>query len=236
MSRRKEFFMVLDTETANSVNEPIPYDIGYAIADRHGNIVTERSFVVAETFIDLKEAMNSAYYAEKIPKYWDDLKSGKRTMKSIFNIRKQMFADMKEYNIKKVGAYNMAFDRKALNNAIRYHSKSFIRWFFPYGTEYFCIWNMACQMILSTNTYIKFAEKNGFESEKGNLLTNAEVCYRYIKKELDFVESHTGLEDVKIEIEIMKKCFDQHKKMDRSIKPSCWRLPQKKRKELHENA
>lgn len=236
MSRRKEFFMVLDTETANSVNEPIPYDIGYAISDRHGNIVLERSFIVAETFIDLKEAMDSAYYAKKIPMYWDDLKSGKRTMKSIFNIRKQMLADMKEYNVKKVGAYNMAFDKKALNNAIRYYSKSLIRWFFPYGTEYFCIWNMACQMILSTKTYIKFAEKNGFESEKGNLLTNAEVCYRYIKKELDFVESHTGLEDVKIEIQIMAKCFDQHKKMDRSIKSSCWRLPQKKRKELHENA
>lgn len=236
MSRRKEFFMVLDTETANSVNEPIPYDIGYAIADRHGNIALERSFVVAETFLDMKDVMDTAYYAEKIPNYWDDLKSGKRTMKSIFNIRKQMLADMKKYGVKKVGAYNMAFDRKALNNAIRYHSKSLIRWFFPYDTEYFCIWNMACQMILSTSTYIRFAEKNGFESEKGNLLTNAEVCYRYIKKEIDFVESHTGLEDVKIEIEIMKKCFDQHKKMDRSIKPACWRLPQKKRKELHEKA
>ena len=139
---RKEFFMVLDTETANSVNEPIPYDIGYAIADRHGNIALERSFVVAETFLDMKDVMNTAYYADKIPNYWDDLKSGKRIMKSIFNIRKQMLADMKEYNVKKVGAYNMAFDRKALNNAIRYHSKSLIRWFFHMvqNTSVFGIW------------------------------------------------------------------------------------------------
>lgn len=232
MARKKEMFLVIDTETANTIEQPLPYDIGYAICDRYGNIAVERSFVVAEIFLDHKEMMKSAYYAEKLPKYWEDIKNGTREIKSIFNIRKQIKADMKEWNVKKVGAYNMGFDKRALNNVIRYCSKSMIRWFFPFGTEYFCIWHMACQTILNSATYIKFAMQNGLVSEKNNILTNAEGCYQFLTKQIDFIESHTGLEDVKIEIEIMAKCFSTHKKMDKKINSACWRLPQKKKKEM----
>lgn len=232
MSRKKEMYLVIDTETANTIEQPLPYDIGYAICDRYGNIVVERSFIVAEIFLDHKEMMKSAYFAEKIPHYWEDIKNGTREIKSIFNIRKQIKADMKEWNVKKVGAYNMGFDKRALNNVIRYCSKSLIRWFFPFGTEYFCIWHMACQVVLNSTSYIKFALQNSFVSEKDNILTSAEVCYRFLTKQVDFVESHTGLEDVRIEVEIMAKCFSTHKKMDKKINSVCWRLPQKKRKEL----
>lgn len=233
MSRKKEMYLVIDTETCNSVEQPIPYDIGYAICDRYGKIEVERSFVVAEVFLDMADVMQSAYYSEKIPKYWEDIKNGTRIMKSVYNIKKQVWEDMRNYNVKKVGAYNMGFDKRALNNLTRYTTKSFYRWFFPFGTEYFCIWSMACQTILSSKTYIKFAIENGLESVKGNILTSAESCYRFLEKNLEFDESHTGLEDVKIEIEIMAKCFSTHKKMDKSINTSCWRIPQRKRKELN---
>lgn len=81
-------------------------------------------------------------------------------------------------------------------------------------------------------TYIKFAKTNGLQSEKGNLQTSAEACYKYLKNKLDFVEEHTGLEDVKIEVEIMAKCFATHKKLDTSINSRCWQIPQVKRKEI----
>ena len=230
--RTKEKLLVIDTETCNSVEEPLPYDIGYAICDRTGHIYVKRSFIVAETFLDMQDVMSSAYYAEKIPMYWEDIKSGKRIIKSIINIRKQILDDMKEYKVKKVGAYNMGFDKKALNNVLRYATKSRLRWFFPFGTEYFCIWNMACQTLLNTTTYIKFAERNNLESAKGNLLTSAEACYKFITDTIDFKESHTGLEDVEIEVEIMTKCYKTHKKLDTKINGLCWRLPQIKRKEI----
>lgn len=232
MARRKEMYLVIDTETANSIEQPLPYDIGYAVCDRFGHIVLERSFVVAEIFLDHKEMMKSAYFAEKIPHYWEDIKNGTREIKSIFNIRKQIKEDMKKYRIKKVGAYNMAFDKRALNNVIRYCSKSLIRWFFPFGTEFFCIWSMACQVLLNSTSYIKFALQNGLESEAGNIQTSAEACYKFLINSVDFTEEHTGLEDVRIEIGIMAKCFSTHKKMDKNINTSCWRLPQRKRKEL----
>jgi hypothetical protein len=232
MSRQKELFMVLDTETANSVEEPLPYDIGYAICDRHGNIELTRSFVVAEIFLDNKDLMQSAYYVAKIPQYWEDIKSGKRQLKSFYFIRRQIKEDMKNYNITKVGAYNMGFDKKALNNDTRYITKSFLRWFFPYGTEYFCIWNMACDTILNRPSYIKFAIKNGFVSEKGNIQTSAECAYKYLTKDTDFAECHTGLEDVLIEVAIMAYCYRQHKKFDNSINSSCWRKVQKAKKQV----
>lgn len=232
MGRKKEKFLVIDTETCNSVEQPLPYDIGYAICDRQGNVYLERSFVIAEIFLDMKDVMKSAYYAKKIPMYWEDIKNGKREIKTFWNIRKQLIADMKEHGVRKVGAYNMGFDKRALNNLIRYVSKSFCRWFFPFGTQFFCIWSMACSTLLNTSTYIKFAEKNGLVSEKNNILTSAESCYKFLKKNLEFSESHTGLEDVKIEIEIMAKCYATHKKMNKEIYSACWRVPQRKRKEL----
>lgn len=224
--KKKEYFLVLDTETANYVEQPLPYDIGYAICDRQGNIYLTRSFVVAEIFLDCKDVMETAYYAEKIPLYWKDIKNGKRILKSFYNIRKQVIADMEEWNIKKVGSYNMTFDIKALNNDTRYITKSFLRWFFPYGTEYFCIWNMACTSILNRPSYRKFATENNFLSEKGNIKTSAECAYRYLMKDKDFIEEHTGLEDVLIEVAIMAYCYRQHKKFDNSLNNNCWKKVQ----------
>lgn len=231
MSRRKEMFLVIDTETCNTVEQPLPYDIGFAICDRMGNIAEERSYVIAETFLDMKDTMKSAYFAEKIPQYWEDIKNGTREIKSIYKIRKEVKDLMNKYNVKKVGAYNMGFDKRALNNVMRYTTKSFCRWFFPFGTEFFCIWHLATQTLLQQKTFFKMAEKNDWFSEKGNLLTNAEVTYNYIKKMSDFKEEHKSLEDVRIEIEIMAHCFRQHKKMNTNINTSCWRLVQKAYKE-----
>lgn len=230
--RKKEYFLILDTETANGIEQPLPYDIGYAVCDRLGNIELTRSFVVAEIFLDNKDLMQSAYFAEKIPLYWEDIKAGKRKLKSFYNIRKQIKEDMKTYNIKKVGAYNMGFDKKALNNDTRYITKSFLRWFFPYGTEFFCIWNMACSVILNRPSYVKFAIKNNLITQNGNIQTSAECAYKYITKDTNFVENHTGLEDVLIEIAIMAYCYRQHKTFDNSINPYCWRKVQKARKEI----
>jgi len=229
---KKKYFMVVDTETCNTIEQPLPYDIGWAVCDRHGNIYEKRSFVVAEIFCDMKDVMQSAYYAEKIPMYWDDIKAGKRKVATMWTIYRTMKEDIKKYKIRNVGAYNMAFDKRALNNLMRYVSKSWCRWWFPYGVEFFCIWNMACDVILNRKTYVEFAEKNGLISESHNISTSAENAYRYIKNALDFSESHTGLEDVEIEVEIMAECYRQKKRMDKSINPSCWRKVQRKRKEM----
>ena len=224
--------LVIDTETANSVEQPLPYDVGYAIVNTEtGKTLIEKSFVVAEIFFD-KELMKGAYYAEKVPQYWDDLKAGTRIMKTICNIRKEIKADMKKYNVTKVGAYNMGFDNRATRNDVRYISGSMIKWFFPFGTEFFCIWNMACTSILNTENYVRFALENGFVSEHDNIQTSAEVAYRYITNKTTFIENHTGLEDVRIEIEIMLAVLRSEMEYSDKFYSACWRTVQRKRKEV----
>ena len=45
----------------------------------------------------------------------------------------------------------------------------------------------------------------------------AETVYRYITQDTDFVESHTGLADVRIEIAIFAYCMAKHKKMRKTL-------------------
>lgn len=226
--------IVIDTETANSISQPLCYDIGYVIYNTDTKeILVARSFVVAEIFLD-KEMMSSAYYTEKCPRYWEDIKAGKRALKRAENIRWQILKDMKEFQVKDVYAYNMGFDKRSTNNGIRYITGSAIRWFFPYGTEFHCIWNMACTSILRSKWYIRFAEENGLVTEAGNLMTSAEACYRYITKDMDFDEDHTGLEDVLIELAIYERIIKSRMKYDDSVKAGCWRVPQARRKEIQE--
>lgn len=226
---RKNMYLIIDTETCNSVEEPIPYDIGYAICDRQGKIYVKRAFVVAEVFCDMSDVMQSAYYADKIPSYWDDIRKGTKTLRTFWNIRKQILDDIKKYNVNIIGAYNMGFDKRAMNNLIRFVTKSKYRFFFPFGMKYICIWNMACQTILNTAKYIEFCEKNDLVSPSNNIYTSAEACYKYLTNNIHFEEVHKGLEDVEIEVEILQKCFNTHLKMDQNINSSCWRIPQKKR-------
>ena len=227
------FVMVIDTETANSVEQPLPYDFGWAVVDTEtGEIVRKYSYVCAEIFLD-KKLMEQAYFAEKIPMYWDDIQTGKRQLKKLLNIRKEILNCLKTYNIKQVCAYNMNFDKRASHNDIRYITSSKLRWFFPYGVEFVCIWHMACTSFLNTSDYVNFATTHGFVSKAGNIQTSAEVAYRYLTNNTDFVESHTGLEDVEIEAAILMNCLktgDENMKMNPYS--ACWQIVQKKRKEM----
>ena len=229
--RKNENFIVIDTETAGSVNYPLPYDCGYKVMNRKGEVLAIRSYVVAEIYCDEPDMMKSAYYAEKLPQYAADLRTGKRTLAKLATIRRQILADMENFKTTVVYAYNMNFDRRALNNVQKFVTKKYSI-FFPENTEFRCIWNMACQVLLARPSYIKFALENGFVSAKGNILTNAECCYRYITKNVDFMEEHRGLEDVNIEAEILLKCFAQHKKMDTRPYSACWMMVQQKQKEI----
>ena len=87
---------------------------------------------------------------------------------------------------------------------------------------------MACQVLATQKTFLK----ENVINEKGNYITNAERLYHYITKDLDFKEKHTGLEDVRIESQIMARCFKQHKKMSKNIYRACWDIPNKAKQEL----
>ena len=225
---KKQYFLVVDVETANSTNDALVYDLGVAVTDRQGNIYETASFIIADIFMDEAELMTSAYYAEKIPQYYAGIRAHDFKVTSFYNARKAVLELMEKYGIDTVAAYNANFDRSALNTTQRWLSKSKFRYFFPYETKVYCIWHMACQVICTQKRYAKFCQENDFVSPSGNMKTSAEAVYAYMTKDSNFDESHTGLADVLIECQIMAKCFAQHKKMDKSINRLCWRIPQKR--------
>jgi len=230
--RINENLLILDTETAGDISFPLPYDLGYKIINRKGEVMVTRSFCIYEIYAEQKEMMKTAYYADKLPQYEEELKRGDRKLVKLFTARKTILEDMEKYKINRVYAYNMNFDKRALNNDQKFTTNNRYKYFFPYGTEFRCIWHMACQVLLARPSYIRFALANGYVSSKGNILTNAECCYRYITKNTDFIEAHKGIDDVNIEAEILLACFKQHKKMNVEPYTACWYLVQKKRAEL----
>lgn len=227
------YAIVLDTETANSVNYPLPYDLGFkVIRMKDGEEMERRSLCIAEIYIEQREMMKSAYYAEKLPQYEEELKRGERRIVRLYTAKKLIADIMEKYNTNIVYAYNMNFDKRALNNDQKFVTENRYKYFFPYGTEFRCIWHMACQVLLARPSYIKFALKNGFVSEKGNILTNAECCYRYITNNPFFKEEHKGINDVEIETQILMACKRQHKRVNTEPYQACWRMVQNKRKEM----
>ena len=82
IDRRKAYFLTIDTETANTLDDPIVYDIGGAIHDKQGKVYETFSFVIYETFVLCADLMETAYYADKIPMYREQLANGLRRMVS----------------------------------------------------------------------------------------------------------------------------------------------------------
>lgn len=229
---RKNYYLVLDVETANGTDDALVYDLGFAVVDSQGFVYHTESLIVSDIFFNETELMQSAYYAEKIPKYLNGIKA-KAFRVVTFSTARKIIAEMLErWNVKAVCAYNAHFDTTALNTTERWLTKSKYRYFLPYGTQVFCIWNMACQVICTKTRYIKFCLANGFVSPSGNIKTSAETVYAYLTKDSTYEECHTGLEDVLIEAKIMARCFAEHKHFEKNINRLCWRIPQAKAKEL----
>lgn len=227
IDKRKHYIIVLDTETCPldkdfegvSPFNMFVYDIGWAVVDKKGNVYETKSYINRDIFMDEKTLMDSAYYNDKIPKYWEDIKSGKRKVATWYTIRKDLADTMKKYDTKTVCAHNARFDDGATKNTQRWLTKSKYRNFLPYGTEVWDTMKMALDVVAKTPTYKRFCEENGFmtKHKTPRPQVKAEVLYKYITGNLDFTESHTGLEDVLIEKEILAYCFAKHQKMRKEL-------------------
>lgn len=220
MGRRK-FIAILDTETCLGKGQKL-FDIGLLIGDLHGNIVYQRQWILADTFLTEK-----LFYEFKRELYTSRLIHGSG-YPSYFVTVKQAFDDMKkaleQFKIDDVYAYNMAFDgrvieKRAIEEGLENPLKN-------YNLE--CLWFWATQTIFQQKGFKKFAKQYSklHLTEKGNYKTSAETCYSYIMDIPDFVEEHTALEDCKIEYEIFLKCYRQRKKRAKGIASNVWLLAQ----------
>ena len=226
IDRRHVYGIVLDTETANTIQDEngldmtnvLFYDLGFQLVDSHGRTYGKKfSFVNSDIFTHEAELMQSAYYAKKIPQYRADLASGKRILANTYEIRKALVDIINKYDCKFVCAHNARFDCNSLNNTQRWTTKSRYRYFLPYGLEWWDTLKMARSVMGKMPTYQRFCAENGYTTKTGKPRFTAEICYRFITKDNTFVESHTGLEDVEIETEILRYCHRQHKPMKKKL-------------------
>jgi hypothetical protein len=224
---KREICLVVDVETAGGFDSPLVYDVGLAVVERTtGRIVDSWSLIVKDVFCDMPDKMVSAYYAAKIPEYRAGIALGEFRVVTMWQVWRLIRNITAKYNIRRAYAYNAKFDRGALDNTFQIVTEGRGRHFFPREIEWCCIWHMACQTILSSKAYIWFAVENGMVSDFGNIRTSAECAYAYIIGQPDYQEPHMGLEDVRIETEILHHVLRQKKSVNEGIAYNPWRIPQ----------
>lgn len=210
---RSKLYLIVDTETFGGFDKPICYDVGMAVIDNKGRVYAKYSFVVHDTFIGMAEQAATAYYADKFPRYHAEIREGKRKLVTFSTVRKVANGLLDKWGICDVVAHNAKFDCTSLNHTTRFLGVG--NAFFDKYVEWWDTLQMSADTICQQKLYKAFCETNGYMTRHRTPRPQmkAEVIYKYIIHNTDFVESHTGLEDVLIEKEIFAHCFRQHKKM-----------------------
>lgn len=205
--------MMLDTETTNDIMCPFVYDVGYQVFTLADGVICEHSFVNADVFLD-KELMASAFFADKIPIYWEEIKAGKRDLRKWLTIKRQIAKDCSTYGVKIICAHNASFDNRALNTTQRYLTTSKYRYFLPYGVEWHDTLKMARQILKHNESYGAFCYDYDLLTQRGQRRYTAEAIYKWLTDNPDFEEKHTGLEDVEIERHILEFLLEQDPNLD----------------------
>lgn len=200
-------YIILDTETTNDIDCPIVYDFGFSVIDESGKAYASYSFVNADVFCD-DELMSTAYFAEKIPQYWDDIKSGKRVLKSFRSIERIFRRVCRDWGIDTFVAHNARFDYLALQTTKRYITTSKERFFFPYGSKFVDTLKLSREVFGQNETYRNFCVSNNYVTKFGQNRYTAEIIYRFLTGDNNFEEEHTGLADCMIEKEIFRHCLE----------------------------
>ena len=139
-----------------------------------------------------------------------DIVDGKRKLVPWAYIKKVIASDCKKYSVKYVCAHNAAFDNRALNVTQRYQTTSKHRYFLPFGIKWLDTLKMARKILKDNDEFGTFCYENDYLTKRGCRRYTAEIIYRWLTADNDFIESHTGLEDVKIERMIFEYLMNEN--------------------------
>lgn len=221
MMRVRKNIIVLDTETLGDFSSPLIHDFGYCVLDSNLNIVKKYRALVKE-IRNCNYLLNNEFYKGKKHLYDIEIAKNNVEIKNWLDILKDFKNDIREYNIKTICAYNVAFDKKAIEKTCDLLHGNLPK------LNYLCIWNMACDTIMNSDDYKEWCTKTGNISDSGNYITNAECCFRYMTSDNNFEEEHTALEDSIIESNILKYIVENYKGLSAyGSKYGCWKKVQK---------
>ena len=169
------------------------------IHTRKGEVLATFNYLISEHYNEIEK---DSYAKRNFHKYADMIANGIVTSIPTEKMAVEMVNNLCEfYGVNVMTAYNSGFDfvktecRELLN-----------------GRQFIDTWLMALQTITTKKSYEKFCVENGYLTKKRNLQTSAEVVYRFLTSNTDFIEEHTAFEDSKIEMQIFLECLKMHKK------------------------
>ena len=211
-------FLVLDCEACNcpkidgqlDAKNGQAYDLGGQVIDEFGAVYEKFSCIIEDVFFGMPQAMEEAFYAEKIPQYFEDMRMNRREIINIWNAYHLVRELCKKWNVQAVVANNARFDVAVLNSTLRYQTKSRKRYFLPYGMKVLDSMKIAKMVLSNSPEYEAFCKEHNFMTNHSTPRPRftAEVLWRYFTQNVDFEEKHTGFEDVEIESQIMAKCLE----------------------------
>lgn len=207
--------IILDVEGMQTAR---PYNVGYMVADNKGKVYKKESFAILPCIWE--NLQNCLPAKEMTHKNIQEILANpvKYNWTMPEEVMDSLVKDVKAFNVKQIWAYNVTFDRGSMKRLYgdKFHELAD-------RVEFLDIWTAIVVTRLCTKKYVKFCRENGFVSEKGNCRTSAEVVWKYLSKNVDFEEEHTGLADCEIEYQIYLTAKNSKKKMDGKTK-NPWRL------------
>ena len=215
LSKAKRNMLLFDTETIGDITKgekAFPYDISFINIFKRE--ITHQVAYINKDIFDNDYLMNNAFYKNKIPFYNEKLATDSNYKKVndkelLLNLNKFI----KDNNIKYFLAFNVKFDYNSINNL---YEKVGIKNDFS-KLRLIDIWKIATDMLILFpplyESYMLFCYKNNYITESGkNVKTSAEIFNRWINNDINFIESHTGLEDTYCEYNILLKLLWYYEK------------------------
>lgn len=193
--------VVFDTETTN-LEKPFCYNIGYTIVNLdNGEMLVKRDYVVEQVWHN-PMLFVTAYYADKREKYVAAMRSRKATMAKYGYICQAMIRDFIKYEVAGAYAFNSPFDDKVFG-----YNCEWFKCNNPFdNVPIFDIRGYVCEFMVDDN-FKAFCEEHGYFTDGGNYSTTAEVMFRYLTGNTEFIEDHTALSDSEIEAAILLECL-----------------------------
>ena len=197
--------LILDTETIG-LEKLYMYDLGYIIATKNEEGFytpsVKRQFIIDQVYNN-HMLFATSYYAIKRPKYVSLLKGRKARLKKMGHALMIMKNDIDRLEVEQAWAFNMPFDKKVM----AFNGKEFNLTNPIEHLPQMDIMGVASSFIHQTKEYNDFCVENKFVNESGLLQTNAEVTFKFISDQKDFIEEHTALQDCEIELDILNYCI-----------------------------
>lgn len=203
---------VFDTETTNIV-KPYCYNVGVVLFDTETGDTVKREWVIEQIWHNM-ELFNTAYYANKRPIYVKAMRAKKIKMTKWGYVCQEMARLFKDFGVECAYAYNSPFDDKVFQfNCEWFKTQN------PFdNVPIFDIRGLVHKYIAFTPSYQHFCERYNFFTETGNYSTTAENVYRFLQKNVDFIEDHTALSDSEIELQILLDCIDMGGELNKEYK------------------